>query len=250
MTGWKKALLLGVLLLLLNLVIQAPAHLIQWFLPQQLTFQASHYQGSLWKGSARQLVVGAQGATVALDSLQWRLKPLSLLTFSPTAEVALKQAGSEILSGELQWQGGQRWGGEHLELALPASTVGRYTVGYPLAGQLSLQLAQVQGEGLRIASINGNASWQQARLNMGNQWLDLGTLAGDLTMQGDKIQLSFFDLSGPWSLNGKLLLSPDNKLEIDALLLPPPQTADAVIQGLSLFGERQQDGKYHIEFDY
>ena len=192
MTKWKAALALGVLLLLVNLVVQAPAHLIQWFFPQQLTFQASHYQGSLWKGSARQLVVGSQGATVALDSLQWRLKPLSLLTLSPAADVNIKLAGSEILSGELQWLGGQSWGGENLELNLPANIVGRYGVGYPLGGQLSLQLAQVQGEGGRISEINGNGSWQRARADLGGQWLDLGTLAGDLGYAGRAIAAELF----------------------------------------------------------
>ena len=64
------------------------------------------------------------------------------------------------------------------------------------------------------------------------------------------MQLNFFDLSGPWDLDGQVLLSPDNKLNVFALVAPPPQTAEAVIQGLSLFGERQNDGKYKIEFTY
>ncbi|MDM3869754.1 type II secretion system protein N [Porticoccus sp. W117] len=250
MSKLKYAITLGAALFLLHVIANAPAHLIQWFIPQQLTFQAAHYQGSLWNGSARQLVMGSQGATVALDAMKWRLKPLSLLTFSPAAEVNVKLAGSDIVTGELQWLGGQRWGGENLEVNLPANWVGRYGVGYPLAGDLSLQLTEVQADGQRIASIAGNGSWQRARLELGGQWLGLGTLAGDLAMQGEKIKLNFFDLSGPWDLDGQVLLNPDGKMEINGLVSPPPQTAESIIQGLSLFGERQQNGSYRIEFTY
>ncbi|MGS2724492.1 type II secretion system protein N [Porticoccus sp. GXU_MW_L64] len=250
MNKLKYAVMLGVALFLCHVIAGAPAYLIQWLIPQQLTFQAAHYQGSLWNGSARQLVVGSQGATVALDSVQWRLKPLSLLAFSPAAEITIKRDGSDILTGELQWLGGQRWGGENLEITLPANWVGRYVIGYPLAGDLSLRLEEVQADGQRIASVSGNGSWQRARLDMGGHWLDLGAIAGDLAMQGEAIKLSFFDLSGPWDMDGEVLVNPNNTLAINALITPPPQTADGVIQGLALFGERQQDGKFHIEFTY
>ncbi|UTW45581.1 type II secretion system protein N [bacterium SCSIO 12696] len=238
------------LLLLVNFVVQAPARLLESLLPQELAFQASSYQGSLWKGRAQQVVTGSDGAYVNIDTVQWTLHPLSLLSLSPSADVVLEASGSEFLSGEVQWLGGQRLGASDLEVSLPAVTVGHYAGSYPLAGQLSLRLEKLVLDGSRVEELAGNGSWQNARVDIGGRWFAMGTLAGDLAMQGNSVQLSFFDLSGPVDLDGQLLFNPSGTTSVDALVGLPPQTDDDVVQRLSLFAERQPDGKYHIEFEY
>ena len=250
----KSWLWLTPLLLLIALIIQAPARLIQWLVPEQLALQAGHYHGSLWNGRATQVVVGANGAYIAVDTLHWQLQPLSLLLFSPAADIQLQvqQHGqpAQELRGLFHWLGGERWQASDLEITVPAVVVGHFAGAYQLSGQLSLRLAELEAEGDRIEHIDGDVSWQNARWNNGDKWLDFGSLAGELSKQSADIQLKLFDLSGPLEIDGQLLLKADKTVDVKGVVGLRPQAQQEFSQFLPLFAERQPDGKYKIDFQY
>ena len=253
MTTVKSWLWLSLPLLFIALIIHAPARLIQWLVPEQLTLQTSHYEGSLWNGRASQVVIGADGAYIAVDTLRWQLQPLSLLLFSPAAEIQLQVhqgQQSQELHGLFQWLGSERWQATNLEANLPAEVVGHFAGGYPVSGQLSLQLAELQAISDHIDQIDGNISWQSARWNNGDRWFDLGSIAGDLSGQGKGIEVKLFDLSGPLEIDGQLLLKPSGTIDIKGTVGLRPQAPKEFSQALPLFAEQQPDGKYKIDFQY
>ena len=250
MKSVKSGLWLAPLLLLVALVIDAPARAVLWLLPDHLVLQADNFQGTLWRGSANQVVMGSNGAYVAVDTVRWQLRPLSLLLFSPQVDINIQAPGQDA-AASLQWQGEQSWRAEDLELNMPAAVAGHFIAGnQPLAGQLSLRLSQLQMAGGRIEAIAGNVSWQPARWHNGNRWMDFGSLAGELSQRGEDIQLTLFDLSGPLEIDGQLVVKPSGQLLVKGTVGLRPQAPQEFSQALPLFAERQPDGKYKVDFQY
>lgn len=241
------------LLLLLALFIHAPARLVQWLLPEQLVVQASSFEGTLWSGSARQVVMGSDGAYIAVDLVRWQLRPWSLLLFSPTADLQLQDSGLDA-TARLQWLGGQSWRADDLDLNVPAAVAGQFIdsrlPGGQLSGQLSLRLSQLQMAGDRIEEIDGNISWQPARWYNGGRWMDFGSLAGRLDGQAGNIRLQLFDLSGPLDVNGQLVLRPNGKMAASGTVGVRSRAPQEFARALALFAEQQADGKYKVDFQF
>ena len=70
------------LLLLISLVLSAPARLVGLVLPgEQIVMQG--FNGTLWRGFASRCLLRTESGMLHLGAVSWELGPLSLLTLSP-----------------------------------------------------------------------------------------------------------------------------------------------------------------------
>ncbi|MFO7326541.1 MAG: type II secretion system protein N [Pseudomonadota bacterium] len=82
----RGALLLGLAAFLLVLLVAFPARWAAAFVPEAV--QCAAWAGSVWRGQCRELVLHDGGKPVMrLTSLNWQLRPLSLLSLAPAARV-------------------------------------------------------------------------------------------------------------------------------------------------------------------
>jgi hypothetical protein len=86
-------------LLLLILLITAPARLLGYALPAQ-HFQVQGLAGSLWQGQAASAAIALPGGWLRLGEIHWRLSPWSLLLLSADLELEANW-GQQRLAAEL-----------------------------------------------------------------------------------------------------------------------------------------------------
>jgi len=220
----------------------------QFIMAQVPGLQLNGVTGSLWKGRAGTANLQWQGNHYALGSLQWRLKPGSLLTLAPCAEFKTELARQRSqgqactsLSGKLLLSDASFSGPAALmELWLPIQ----------VDGNLSLQVSELELEAERVLSLEGNFSWQQARFHNSHDWMSLGSFAAKLNEdQQGGFQAELFELEGPMTL--KLLgLFPYQKAAAfkgDVLLRDgAPKTLAQMFMALGF--PQQKDGRYIIDW--
>lgn len=81
----RKALIVGVAAFLLALLLVLPASWVGKALPEGV--QCARWAGSVWRGQCGELTVRDSGTGVMrIDSLSWKLRPLSLLRLNLSAE--------------------------------------------------------------------------------------------------------------------------------------------------------------------
>ena len=136
----KLGLALG-LLLLLGLVISAPARLLTYVLPPgQVVLQG--VSGTLWQGRAGSCLVAVSGAYLHLGEVNWRLNPLSLLLFSPELELESRW-GSQQFSGRLALTGANSLSARDIEASVPASLAQQF-MPVVLEGKLSARFEHLR----------------------------------------------------------------------------------------------------------
>ena len=209
--------LVAALLLLVFLLATAPARLLLAVLPEgQLQMQG--VSGTLWRGSASRALVQSNAGLFQLGKVDWRLHPLSLLTFSPRLQLD-SQWGQQYLRGTAVMRGSEDVDLMDVDARLPASLV-RQLIPLELAGVFTLQAPELSvRDGLPVEA-EGRLVWQQGgwvapggARPLGDYALDFSqasggvllgeviTLAGDLLAEGS-VTLQGHDYSVNISLSG------------------------------------------------
>jgi hypothetical protein len=199
--------------MVITLVGTAPARLLELLLPgDRVIVQGFH--GTLWRGGASRALVQAGPGYLQLGAVDWRLSPLSLLTFRP--RLALRSEwGRQRLAGELVLRGGSDLSVHDFSANLSAELV-RHYLPVVLEGDIALQLATLQlRDGLPHRS-DGRIVWQDAA------WLSpagirpLGSYALEIEQPaGGDLDGQVITLSGPVEAAGSVQLSGlDYRLDI------------------------------------
>jgi hypothetical protein len=141
-----------------------------------------------------------------LGAVEWRLSPLSLLTFRPRLTVSSRWGGQQ-LSGQLVLRGEGNLSASDLSANLPAELI-RHYLPVALEGDLSIQFARLHlRQGLPYET-DGRLVWQ------GGTWLSpagprqLGSYAVELRQgAGEPLNGEVITLAGPVEAAGTLSLS-------------------------------------------
>jgi hypothetical protein len=99
----KRIVLLGVCAFLLALIAVLPARWAAGLLPPDV--QCANWRGSIWRGQCLTLTIAQQPRPAIIDTLQWKVRPASLLRLTLAAEVTLTWAKGDA-NGELELRRG------------------------------------------------------------------------------------------------------------------------------------------------
>jgi general secretion pathway protein N len=205
-------LLLGMLVLVLAMIAQAPASLLKKALPASLPIQVDAWGGTVWNGQADWHQGSLQG------QLAWTLRPAQLLLGRAAADVRL--SGDVALTTRLSVRPGGAWALDDVNGRLPVALVQPWLpAGWNLPGEL-----QAEHVALARAKLN-KAAWRQAggslhwaggpmnySVNGQAQSATLPPLTLDLRQDNDTLVLTLQEAAGKLGL-ATVRLGPDDMLE-------------------------------------
>lgn len=200
--------------------------------------------GTLWSGRARTAMVVVEGQALELGALDWNLKAAPLLIMDACMDVRSARLTGEVCHGILSGTNTI----EQLMLdQLPARMLDR-AVGAQLTGNgsLTVQRAEISKSG-QIRDLVGNFSWQGAKVNYGDGWLNLGSYSADLS-DNDKggVRAKITDTAGDFEINlsGEYTLGAEPAL--DGTVKPRRTASAMIVNALSLIAEPDDSGAYRI----
>ena len=203
------------LLLFVNLVVSAPARLLRLALPgEQLLMQ--DLAGTVWHGSASSVLLRLPQGHLQLGTVQWSLRPLSLLLLAPHLTVHTEW-GNQTLAGELVLRGQRDLDVFNLEGQTAADLLGRFAP-VALDGMFILQLEKLQLRDGLPYSTAGRLVWQDGGWQSPQGLVSLGSYAMDVKQApGEALQGQVITLAGPLQASGTVQLQ-SREYEVDILL--------------------------------
>lgn len=203
------------LLLFVNLLVSAPARLLQRALPgEQLLMHG--LAGTVWHGSASSVLLRLPQGYVQLGAVQWSLRPLSLLLLAPHLTLS-SEWGNQTLAGELVLRGQRDLDVFNLEGQVAADLLSRFA---PVAidGLFNLQLQSLQLRDGLPYSAAGRLVWQDSGWRSPRGLVPLGSYAVDVQQApGAALQGQVITLSGPLQASGTVHLQ-QRHYAVDILL--------------------------------
>jgi general secretion pathway protein N len=187
-------------------ITQIPASWAAYFMTQGNTLALSGVTGTAWSGQARMSSIEIDNQHYSLGALQWQLRPMTLLTLRPCADVDARLEGQQIegracagLSGRLDVT--------DASIDAPASLV-QAGVPVPVQGQLSANLQTLKMKNQKLSELRGNLSWTNARVQVEGTWASLGSFAAEATYdpEQDALVADVFELDGPIDLDAEVRL--------------------------------------------
>lgn len=233
------------LLLLLSLLVSAPARLLNRVLPgDQVLMQG--FAGTLWRGSASRCLVQVGPGYLHLGAVQWSLEPLSLLLLAP--RLALNSVwGNQVISGELVLRGRQDIDLYDIEAVVAADLLRQFAP-VALTGSLSMQLSSLQlRDGLPHAG-EGRLVWQNGGWQSPQGLLPLGSYALEyLQAPGAALEAEVLTLSGPLQASGAAQLQ-GRTYQVNILLGSQAPMDTQLEQALSLIAA-PESGAYRLKLN-
>lgn len=244
---------LGIVLFLVFVISNIPAIWGAYLLTRGTGVALTGVTGTLWNGRASLASVRMTDQEYSLGQLGWSLSPLSLLTFSPCAQVTtqlpMQQFDGEICSGS---------GGvvkvRNADVSLPVALL-QAKLPIPIQGQFSTHIDELELRGNVLLKLKGNLTWNGARVNTGTNWLDIGSYGAELSDNGSNgISAKLFQLAGPVDVNLQIELAAPSGGKVTGELAAPKaffEMANA-IDMLAMFSQEDrvdEEGKTHYRVD-
>ncbi|WP_020210698.1 type II secretion system protein N [Gilvimarinus chinensis] len=240
--------LFGLVCTLIFAVTQIPATWGAYVMTNGTGLGLSGISGSLWQGKAGMASVRIDGRSYSLGELNWQLKPLSLLTLNPCADVTASLDRQQIngracasTSGALKLS--------DANISIPAALIQDLPEPTKLNGLVSAHIDTLKLNGQSLEALKGNLSWTNARLHNGQNWLTLGAFAADLSASDEgHIRADIFSLEGPVDLTGNVVMPLTGGIIIDANFSFSDEFAREVQadQWLPMLAEPLDDGRHRL----
>ncbi|TQV85496.1 type II secretion system protein N [Aliikangiella coralliicola] len=210
----KKKIFVLTGLFILFVFMQAPASLIENFLPQNNKVTVAGLSGSLWSGE----IATVNTPELSLKNVEYSINPLALFL----AKLSLNlDISDRDVDGSLNLKAGSNYQ-ESIELSdvnlnISASTFEQFVSvrGVKLSGDVSSSDLDVILENKRPTNINGRASWRKAAVVFGGKTWNLGDFVVELSTDEAKKTIvgNLQKTKNELGLEGKVTLLPDGMLE-------------------------------------
>lgn len=245
MTGRWLAGVLALVLLLVLLVMSAPAHLLLRLL-ENTPVSAEGLQGTVWQGRAGRVLVATDVGLVHLGEVSWSLRPWSLLALAPRVEVE-SHWGGQRLQAEVQLHGRNDLELADLDASFDAALI-RHLAPVALQGMVSLQARQLRlRDGLPVQA-EGRLLWQQAQWDSPRGMLPLGSYVLEVAQPpGGDLSGKVLTLEGPVQATGRLQLA-HSSYSIAVLIAREGGLDPQLQQALSLLA-RPVPGGYDLRLE-
>ena len=209
--------------------------------------------GSAWDGLARGAQFDLGDAQIPMGSFRWEVSPLSLLLLSPCVKFESEFAGQPF-SGEVCQS---VFGATKLHdfvLDAPVETFAEL-IPIKVGGDASLQVVSATLNGvlsneIAVEALDGRFTLQNARLNPGNGWMNLGTYAavlkagenGDLTASVLDIEATLgVDIDASWTVASEEFTA------VGTIVTSENSPPDAV-SAIQIFGEEKEPDVYFVQW--
>nr|WP_324259854.1 type II secretion system protein N [Cellvibrio fontiphilus] len=244
---------LGLALFLVFAIARIPASWGGYLLTRGSGLALSGITGTLWDGRASLASLRTPTREYSLGQLSWRLKPFSLVTLSPCAQLTTRLPQQQF-EGEVCAGSGGRLQIRNADILVPAALLQTH-VPVPIQGQFSSHIDHLQLRGDVLESLKGKLTWNGARVNTGTNWLDIGSYAAELTDNANNgIKAQLFQLAGPVDVNLTLEFMAPSGGKVTGELAGPKaffQSANAM-DLLAMFAQEDrvdEQGKTHYRVD-
>ena len=229
------------------LVQQCPvARVLPWLpLPSGLTLSGA--RGTLWQGELDQ--ISWQGKV--LQKVGWQLPVSSLLLFDPVLQLQFNDRETLRGQAELGWSGGVRLRDVDLQADsawLLSQAPARLPVPVTAAGQLHLQLAELQLTPTGCQSLNGTLLWRGAEVQSPMGTLLLDTAKADLGCKQGKVTATIKQASSQLALSGEGEIDFRGNYGFQGKLTPEPALPPAFAQGINFLGQRDSQGAVRLNY--
>jgi general secretion pathway protein N len=202
----------------------------------------SGVSGSLWSGRAASAQIYIYGQMVDLGAVHWRLKPLSLLSLNACADLESQIATGYICHGI----SGNTTVSKAIVDQLPVRLFNPPGVQLGGSGSATLQHAVLARDG-SLREMQGSVSWQQAGINVGTGWFNLGSFAADLTGNGEGgIRAKLQDIEGEFGVDVQVEFTPGKPISAAGTITPKANAPEPIKEALSAFTELQDDGSFKV----
>lgn len=237
----KRLLILGVLGFVIGLFASMPARLISYVLPPNVSLEG--VSGTVWNGSARQLVVN----NIAAGKLNWSVILSGLLR--ARLELGLDaQLPDGALSGRAALGfGGLAWLND-VKGSLPLAYLATDFPTGMLDGRVSLMID-------RVELLDGWPTQIKGVIALGNlvqnipATMALGTFTASFDgskMDDGAVRGLIETRSGPLKVDGELILAGNRSYVLESAVAATPDTPADLKSMLPLVGEQLADGSYRL----
>jgi general secretion pathway protein N len=239
----RRLLILVAIGFVVGLVATAPARLISIFLPGNVSLDG--ISGTLWNGSARQLIVD----NTAAGELDWEIKPSQLLT----GRLGLKFT-SQLPDGSISGNAAISVGGSiYLDSVKGSMPLGYITTDFPpgmLDGRVSLIFEKAVFANEWPTLLKGVLAVGNLVQNVPKP-TPLGTFS--VTFDGSEgedgsVKGVIETRSGALQVDGLLTLNSNRTFVMDSVVRARAETPDDLKAMLPLIGEQQSDGGYPLRY--
>lgn len=241
----------GIVLFLVFVLSNIPAVWGAFVLTRGTGLAMSGVTGSVWNGKASLASLQLSGQEHSLGQLTWKLNPLSLVSRCAyvTTKLPLQQFEGDVCAssnGEIEIH--------DADISIPSSLL-QAKIPVPIQGQLSSHIDEMELRGNVLLKLKGNFTWNNARVNTGNNWLDIGSFAAELADNGSNgVSAKFFQLSGPVDVNLQIELAAPAGGRVSGELAAPQSFFDSANAHdlLAMFAQQDrvdEQGKTHYRVD-
>lgn len=212
-----------------------------------LPVQMDGISGTIWHARVANVVVPYPGGHYSLGRLEWTLSPWSLLRLSPCLRFTT-ELENQTSAGTACVSLNQRLSLKDTRVSVPAA-VAELWAPVRLRGQVDAHIAAMTLMNDQVRDLEGSGSWTNAEFHNSQTWVGLGTVAFDLSENGQGgLAAQIFDIEGPlaidlsssWELSGAYLIRGTIGLR--------PQAPVEIGQLLRIVGEEQQRDQFAIEW--
>ncbi|OED41008.1 hypothetical protein ACH42_15135 [Endozoicomonas sp. (ex Bugula neritina AB1)] len=241
--------LLGLVAFIGFLIAGLPASAV-WRLAEQRNLvpqniEISGVEGTLWEGTARQVVIN----DVKLPKTSWALSSNSLPEQALQVNVEIGHVRSELFGkGLLSWDGEQlkvsgvkaRASEKKIQewIKLPAPVV--------IDGRLSVSIPSMTIKQGRCVTLNGEGLLRQAGVNTPFGEVNLGQVSFDLSCQSNQVHVVAQQNSPELKVTAKLIVDMDGRYTVSGHLFPKDELTESFRKNLSFLGRANSKGEYPL----
>lgn len=237
----RGLIVVAVLTATVALILLFPARVAYRFVSSPL-IAMSGISGTVWRGEAREFSTNG----VYLRDLEWRIRPLRLLTGRFVYDVA----GTPV-SGFLESEVAVDFGGDvtlsDLTASVPLQMLERAIGIDGLRGMASLQFERLALSDGRAAALDGSIDVANVLVPLVSR-SSLGGYRAEFFTQEDGIVASIEDTDGVVDLAGSLRINPDKSYEFFGHVVPRDNTPSDLAQRVRLLPRADRPGQHVLQF--
>lgn len=242
-----RYIILALVLYLGFLIASLPAQLVYAYskqmLGQKLPLTMTEVDGSIWTGSAGQSKFGTQ----VFDSVQWRFRPLRLLTghLELGWEFTIPDGYAKGIAG-VNFMG--RYYMKQLEGLVPMGYLAKAAKVEALrpGGSMDISLDNVEFNTQSITAVSGNVAWHGAEITLLKP-MRLGDFKVALESGAEGIKGVLSDAGGPLQLEGLLTLDGEGSYQFNGTLMVRDTSQTDLVNAMRSLGRPDAGGKYKIK---
>lgn len=241
-SGAKRLVTIGLVTFVVGVIVMFPARVAyHWVAPP--TVRLAGIDGSVWSGSASELVV----AGIYLREVEWALRPASLLTGKLGLRLEAVPPGG-FLESDVSLTFGGKFIVSDLKASLPVQMFADVLNMPGLSGTASLEFPRLRLDNGLLAEAKGTI----AVTSLVAPLIDpspIGAYRVEFVNSDSGVVASIEDTAGAFDLAGSLNIHVDGKYEFLGLVAANDQTPAKLRGQLRFLGSPNERGQHEVRFE-